>query len=489
MQLERASSNSGEAGLAGWISTNDVTLFTMVLVVLIALLLNSNLLKKSRALDEKSAEAAALLKDLDSTSEELGETSQQRDSLDDQLAASQRSLDETSKKLNITEEQRAELKKKLDETQLLVKALTADISGLNDDITGLTKEKTALLSTKSELEKKAAALTTQTTNLSQEKATLNDDLAALGKQMSDKIAALKDVEAQRDRLKKQADELDIVVASLQKKLEESGIQLAAMEKLTAEEKARYAAQIKMLEEKAAGESAKVEDYATRLRRAAELFKGLNADKQTLTTKLTEAERKFQQQLLVETRINRELIGINGDLKRVAVIFDASGSMKEASGNGGGGDRWQEAQQIARTWLQHLDVDECVLIVYSSDVHTFPTDGTLAVVRGDEGEEARHKLLEELTKVEPKGWTNTLEALRRAYSYEGIDSMILFSDGAPTNPNLGRFDQGVADTIYALCRQHKEIPINTVGLGNYFDDDLGTFLRTVASITGGTFLGR
>ncbi len=489
MQLEKASSNSGEAGLAGWISTNDVTLFTMVLVVLIALLLNSNLLKKSRALKEKSAEAAALLKDLDSTSDELGETSQQRDSLDEQLAASRKSLDETSQKLSITEEQRAELKKKLDETQTLVKALTADIGDLNEDITGLTKEKTELLTTKTDLEKKTAALATQTTNLSQEKATLNDDLAALGKQMSDKIAALKGVEAERDRMKKQADELDIVVASLQKKLDESGIELAAMEKLTAAEKARYAAQLKLLEEKAASESAKVEDYATRLRRAAELFKGLKADKADLTTKLTDAERKFQQQLLVETRINRELIGINGKLKRVAVVFDASGSMKEAAGNGAGGDRWQEAQQIARTWLQHLDVDECVLIVYSSDVRTFPTDGTMAEVRGDEGEKARNALLEELTKVEPKGWTNTLEALRTAYDYEGVDSMILFSDGAPTNPNLGRFDQGVADEIYALCRQHKDVPVNTVGLGNYFDDDLGTFLRSVASITGGTFLGR
>jgi hypothetical protein len=68
-------------------------------------------------------------------------------------------------------------------------------------------------------------------------------------------------------------------------------------------------------------------------------------------------------------------------------------------------------------------------------------------------------------------------------------MILFSDGAPTNPNLGRFDQGVANEIYALCRQHEKIPVNTVGLGNYFDQDLGTFLRTVANITGGTFLGR
>lgn len=480
MQLEKASSNSGEAGLAGWISTNDVTLFTMVLVVLIALLLNSNLLKKSKALDEKSAEASALLKDLDTTSAELGETSEERDSLDKELSTTSQSLESTRDKLKITEEARTALKQKLDATVALV-------ATLNENLDGLNTEKSKLETEKSDLEKRTNALTAQANSLTKEKTTLSGELEKLGGQLAEKLVVLKDVNEQRERLQKRADELDDIVLGLQAKLMKQGVDLAAMKKLSAEEKTLAAAQLKALEEKAAGESAKVEDYVAKLRRAAELFKGLRAEKQTLSTQLTDAERKFQQQLLTETRINRELVGISGKLKKVAVVFDASGSMKEA-GNGGG-DRWQEAQKIARTWLQHLDVDECVLIVYSSDVRTFPTDGTLANVRGENGDKSRHELLEHLTGVEPKGWTNTLEALRKAYSYEGIDSMILFSDGAPTNPNLGRFDQGVADTIYSLCRQHKDIPVNTVGLGNYFDQDLGTFLRTVASITGGTFLGR
>ncbi|MDA1051249.1 MAG: hypothetical protein O3C40_12325 [Planctomycetota bacterium] len=480
MQLERASSHSGEAGLAGWISTNDVTLFTMVLVVLIALLLNSNLLKKSKALDEKSAEAKTLLQDLDSTSAELGATSQQRDSLDEQLEASRLDLKTTSESLRITQEERAALKKQLDETM-------SHVASLTDKLAGLKLEKTDLEIAKSVLEKQKEDLTTQAGTLTKEKTTLNDQLATLTEKLQEKLDALKDVEVQRERLEKQADELDKIVLGLQAKLNAAGTDLVAMRKLSEQEKALAAAQLKALEEKTATESARAEDYLARLRRAAELFKGLQADKKNLTTQLTDAEQRFQQQLLVETRINRELVGIKGDLKRVAVLFDASGSMKQA-GNGGG-DRWQEAQQIARTWLQHLDVDECVLIVYSSDVRTFPADGTLANVRGENGEAARHALLEHLTGVEPKGWTNTLEAMRKAYAYEGIDSMILFSDGAPTNPNLGRFDQAVADEIYALCREHEKIPVNTVGLGNYFDADLGTFLRTVASVTGGSFLGR
>ena len=40
----------------------------------------------------------------------------------------------------------------------------------------------------------------------------------------------------------------------------------------------------------------------------------------------------------------------------------------------------------------------------------------------------------------------------------------------------------------LTREHTNVPINTIGLGNYFDENMATFLRTVASLTGGTFRG-
>jgi len=249
------------------------------------------------------------------------------------------------------------------------------VATLQTSLAGLATEKTQLETAKSGLMKEKEDLTAQAGTLAKEKTTLNDQLAALGDQLKLKLDALKDVETQRERLAKQADELDKIVATLQNKLTAAGVDLATMQKLSAEEKALAVAQLKALETKSAAETAKAEDYLARLRRAAELFKGMQTEKQELTTRLTDAEKKFQQQLLVETRINRELVGIRGPLKRVAIIFDASGSMKEA-GNGGG-DRWQEAQTIAQTWLQHLDVDECVLIVYSSDVRTFPPDGTLA----------------------------------------------------------------------------------------------------------------
>lgn len=478
MRLEKA---GGEAGLAGWISTNDVTLFTMVLVVLISLALHTNLVKK-----RKKNEALTL--DLSSTSEELDVTRRDRDELDKmlerrraELAAKGETLSQTEKDLLITEQERKRLSDDLATTKDLV-------ASLQNSLAGLKTEKETLETAKTDLESKKKTLTDEKGKLTTEKATLNEQLAQLAGQLQQKIEALKDVEAQRARLQMQADELDKIVATLQDKMKAADIDLQTIKKETEQEKAAAAARIKELEGMAQGETAKAEDYLKRLKRAAAMFQGLRKEKAKVEGQLTAAELRYQRQLLLETTINRELVGINGKLKKVAIIFDASGSMKKET-SGGEGDRWTEAQQIAKTWLQHLDVDECVLIVFSSDVRTFPEDGSFADVRGQAGESVRSGLLERLTEVEPEGWTNTLGALRKAYAYKELDSIILFSDGAPTNPNSGRFDQAVAQAIYTLCGQHKDIPVNTVGLGNYFDKDLATFLRTVARLTGGTFRGR
>jgi hypothetical protein len=243
-------------------------------------------------------------------------------------------------------------------------------------------------------------------------------------------------------------------------------------------------------------TAKADDYLDRLRRAAALFKDMDENKkllqleiQALKTQLANAlddlkatEQQLVQQRTREKTINRELVGLRGELQRVAILFDSSGSMSQSG-------RWEEVQHIAATWLDHLEVDECVLIVFASNATAFPADGSMIRVSGPEGDENRAKLMTHLQSVQPEGWTNTLAAMKMAYSYEGLDTIILFSDGAPTYANTGKFHAQSAEQIYALCRQHEDIPVNAIGLGNYFDQELSTFLRTVASLTGGTFVGR
>src|SRR5262245_32150603 len=99
MHLERVTSRSSEAGVAGWIASNDVTLFTMVLVMVIAIFLHSKLnkgvLEQERLADQNTAVTATLaatadeLNDardlLEKTNERLNLTQAERDALQLQL--------------------------------------------------------------------------------------------------------------------------------------------------------------------------------------------------------------------------------------------------------------------------------------------------------------------------------------------------------------------------------------------------------------------
>ena len=71
MKLEKATFHSNEASLAGWISSNDVTLLTMVLVVMIALFLHSKLVKGAKENAALAGENTTLVATLDSTQSEL----------------------------------------------------------------------------------------------------------------------------------------------------------------------------------------------------------------------------------------------------------------------------------------------------------------------------------------------------------------------------------------------------------------------------------
>jgi uncharacterized coiled-coil DUF342 family protein len=468
MQLEKATSHSSEAALAGWISSNDVTLFTTVLVVMIAIFLHARMSQGARENVQISEEKESLAARLASASSELDTSSDL--------------LDRTRATLTLTQEERDQLRKQLVEKLDELTRLTARLDALVTEKGQLEFERQSLTQTAQALADEKTALAEDRNALQTSNMSLRDRLETLSSQLAAKVAALEQAEEQRDRLKKQADELGAIIAGLEQKLAELNIDLSK----TQERVAASESTIDVLESQVAAGDKKAEEYLAQLKRATALFQGLRAEKQQLERSLTEAERRRQAELLEEARNNRELVGLTGKLERVAILFDASGSMRRAAGSGIG-DRWAEAQTIAGTWLQHLNVQQCVLIVFSNQVRTFPQDGTLADVRGEAGKGRRESLLKQLRTVTPSGWTNTHDALRKAYEYD-IDAILLFTDGAPSKATSGAFDPVIARQIYDLCRQHSNIPIHSIGLGNYFDQNASTFLQTVAKLTGGTFRG-
>jgi septal ring factor EnvC (AmiA/AmiB activator) len=479
MQLEKVTTRSGQAALAGWISSNDVTLFTTVLVMAIAMFLHGKLSKGAKE-NVQISEANTTL------AAQLEATISARD-------ASNNLLNDARKSLNLTTEQRDRLQ------QQLVDKL-ADVSRLNAKLDVLLGEKGVLESQRQTLVETKETLSKEVTQLSAQRASLTEDrnslktanadlfqqLDSITAQLTKKVAALEQVEQERERLKKQADELDAIVTGLKQKLEKLNTNLADTRARADAAHAESQTKVQKLQTQLAERDKTAEEYLAKLKRATALFQGLSAEKEQLEQRFNKAEFQHQAELLEEGRNNRELVGLTGRLERVAVLFDASGSMRQAAASGGG-DRWAEAQQIAATWLKHLNVQQCVLIVFASTVTTFPEDGSLADFRSEAGKTKRESLLKHLKEVSPGGWTDTYDALRTAYQYD-IDSILLFSDGVPSTERSGEFDPALAKRIYDLCRAHPKIPIHTVGLGNYFDQNASTFLRTVAKTTNGTFRG-
>jgi uncharacterized coiled-coil DUF342 family protein len=478
MQLEKVTSQSGHAALAGWISSNDVTLFTTVLVMAVAIFLAAKL---SRGVEENAqitADRDALANRLDATSGDLKNSTA--------------SLNDARKQLDSTREKSVQLQLDLVQKLEAIASLNTKLDALIKEKGQLESQRQSLLAAKDSLSKDKERLSGLQATVIQERDSLDAknvdlhrQLDSLASKLAEKVAALEQVESERDRLKKQADELEVIVAKLKQQSDKLNVNLADLRTSASETQAKSDHQIAELETKLAARDKTAEDYVAELARAAEELQRLTSEKRALQETISKSELKHQAELLEQGRNNRELVGLTGNLKRVAVLFDASGSMRQKAGDGS--DRWSEAQDIAAKWLQHLNVEQCTLIVFSSSVHVFPEDGSLADVRGESGRAKRDALLRQVRAVTPSGGTNTYEALRSAYEHD-IDAILLFSDGAPSRSNTGEFDPGAAKQIYELCRAHPNIPIHTVGLGNYFDQNASTFLISVAKITGGTFRG-
>src|SRR5262245_31088878 len=428
MQLEKATSRSGQASLAGWISSNDVTLFTTVLVMAIAMYLHARVTngakENARIRDEKATLAASL------------------DATTDELSTSKDLLHETRKTLHLTQDERDRLQHQLVEKLDAIVRLNNNLDALlkkkqllESEQKSLTVVRDSLAKEKSELAALHVSLTGDRDALKVKNTSLKERLDEIASQLAAKIAALEQVEQERDQLQKQTDELDAIIGELKRRMKKLDIDLSSAHTSAAAAERESQTQVRELETKLAARDKTIDEYLARLKRATEMFEGLTAEKKKLQHALSESELKHQAELLEEGRNNRELIGLTGRLERVAILFDASGSMRQTTK--AGNDRWAEAQQIAARWLQHLNINQCVLIVFSSDVQVFPANGTLADVGGPSGKAKREELLARLNAVSPGGATNTLEALRKAYQYD-VDAILLFTDGAPSMSTSGVF---------------------------------------------------
>lgn len=224
----------------------------------------------------------------------------------------------------------------------------------------------------------------------------------------------------------------------------------------------------------------------------------------LERKLAEASARLAERPS-EGNIRKELLGLRGALSNVVILLDRSSSMAE-------GRRWEDSLWVIEAWLEYLPIENCALITFSTECQLFPADGSYLAVGGtkDAAREVRRRLLRQVRALRPEGNTATVEALRRAYEYPQVDTIILFTDGEPldlrgaadrrrtglivrewelTATERRKIAKAQIQEALVLARNHPDIPINVVALADYFADWKADFLLSLARYTGGAFLGR
>jgi len=153
-------------------------------------------------------------------------------------------------------------------------------------------------------------------------------------------------------------------------------------------------------------------------------------------------------------------------------------------------RWVGTRDTIEVWISNLDIKKLALITYNDEA-TVRTKGYLDVETkqvGDSNDNLKN-IIDYLKKTTPQSYSNTYDALEKAYKLEP-KTIILFTDGAPNRDEKSGIDTGEMDRIIDnLIKEHRDVPVNIIGLGNYFDKDIGKYFRKVTSLTGGTFIGR
>lgn len=188
---------------------------------------------------------------------------------------------------------------------------------------------------------------------------------------------------------------------------------------------------------------------------------------------------------IEGELRKELIGIDGKIDRSIFVIDRSESMNEDG-------RWQFVQGTIAKWVELLPVQEVGLVIFSNNSESIPSDaGSRIAMNTIEG---RLIVTNAVAALTPRGATNTLSAIKRAYSFPQSDAIFLFTDGRPTesenrsNANANAM-QEVVKYVKQMQMQGRTERIHVVALGDYFDKDFADFLKSLTNATGGTFIGR
>jgi von Willebrand factor type A domain len=207
----------------------------------------------------------------------------------------------------------------------------------------------------------------------------------------------------------------------------------------------------------------------------------------LEKELEKAQERFHKEGLARMKqiqkIHATLIGLKGDLKNVVFVFDTSGSMDT--------NRFKEHREFLKAWIRELEFERFEVIRFSDTLEAWSEIHSTGGLQQADMNNHRQSAEEFVDGFTAEGWTHSLKAFQKAFSYPDVDTVIFFSDGDPTDATGDEVRQWLNEQNQQRRRnpQQRPIIINTIGMGNYFDKEYGKFLKKVALENKGEFIGR
>lgn len=167
---------------------------------------------------------------------------------------------------------------------------------------------------------------------------------------------------------------------------------------------------------------------------------------------------------------KALLGFKGELKNVVFVFDISGSMGQSG-------RFEEDRDYLKKLMHNLVYERFNVIWFNDQIASMSNS---LVDKNPSNESQAYRKLDGL---QPGGTTFTKEALRTAISMPGVDTIMFFSDGAPSDAA----EEEIIEFVRAQCRGR--IVINTIAVGQFMGVNnqhkpFVGFLQDIAINTGG-----
>jgi len=206
------------------------------------------------------------------------------------------------------------------------------------------------------------------------------------------------------------------------------------------------------------------------------YNSLKGQHETLQGKYGDATRQLSD---YKSRSN-QLMGLSGKLEKVAVLYDFSDSIDDNADQKNDITQRKAYQDWSSLLIRTLNCKHFNVITFSDDqVKTWRSTWQPATTIN------RNKAAAFLSMQMPSGGTPTHAALIKAFELSGIDTIILVTDGQPTDTQDYRIILGEINAM----NPNNDVVINVIGSGNYFQTEYGDFLVKLAQQNGGQFIGR